>query len=102
MGLADRADDIRDLDAAAQGDVVGGLDDGAVQDRVAVRQPDLDDVAAAVQHRRDRPYPVGDGGEPGGEVADECGPVLRLGHGQYGAQQLDVARHHFAPSAPSS
>ena len=37
-------------DAAAQRDVVGGLDDRAVQHRVAVRQPDLDDVAAALEH----------------------------------------------------
>ena len=65
MRLADRAHDVGDLHAAAQRDVVGGLDDGAVEDRVAVRQPDLDDVGAAVEDGLDRLDAAVDGREPG-------------------------------------
>src|SRR5438552_12027966 len=47
--LSHGADDVGDPDAAAQGDVAGGLDHRAVDYRVAVRQSDLDDVGSAVQ-----------------------------------------------------
>ncbi len=93
MHLTDGVHDVADLDAAAQGDVVGGLDDGAVEDRVAVRQSDLDDVAAALDHRADGPHAAVHGGEAGREVADQRGTSLGLGRGQDLAQQLDVAAH---------
>src|SRR5262249_3778162 len=80
--FSDRADDVADPDAAAQGDVVGGLDYRAVQHRIAVRQADLDDVGAAVQRRLDRGDAPVDGREAGGQVRDERSPVLLLRRGR--------------------
>lgn len=96
--LADRAHHVGDPDAAAQGDVVGGLDDGAVQDGVAVRQADLHDVGTAVEHGLDRLDAALHGGEARREVRDERGPVLGPGGGEGVAQQPDVPAHLASPS----
>ncbi len=98
VGLADRAHHVGDLQAAAQGDVVGGLDDRAVEDGVAVRQTDLDDVGAAVEGGLDRLDAAVHGREPGREVGDEGGPALGLRRGESVAQQLDVPAHLASPS----
>jgi hypothetical protein len=98
VGLADRAHHVGDLHAAAQGDVVGGLDDGPVENGVAVRQTDLYDVGAAVQDGLDRLDAAVHGREPGREVGDEGGAALGLRRGEGVAQQLDVAAHLASPS----
>lgn len=98
MGLTDRAHHIGDLQAAAQGDVVGGLDDGAVEDGVAVRQTDLDDVGAAVEGGLDRLDAAVHGREPGREVGDERRTPFGLRRGEGVAQQLQVAAHLASPS----
>ena len=89
---------VGDPDAAAQRDVVGGLDDRAVEDRVAVRQPDLDDVGAAVEDGLDRLDAAVHGREPGREVGDERGAALGPRGGEGVVQQLDVAAHLASPS----
>jgi hypothetical protein len=48
----DRGEDVAGPHAAAQGRRAGALDDGAVQDRVGVRQADLDQVDAGPVARR--------------------------------------------------
>ncbi|GAA3106947.1 hypothetical protein GCM10020254_61080 [Streptomyces goshikiensis] len=96
--LAHGAQRVGDLDAAAQGDVVGGLDDRAVQDRVAVRKADLDDVRAAREDGLDRLDGPVHGGEARREVGDEGRAVLGLRLGEGVAQQLDVAAHFDSPS----
>src|SRR5580693_7656400 len=93
------ADDAGDPDAAAQGDVAGGLDYRAVEYRVAVRQADLDDVGSAVQHRLDRGDALVDGRKAGCHVRDERGPVLLLRPGQCAGQKLQVSAHFRAPPA---
>jgi hypothetical protein len=81
------AENVGDPDAAPQGDVVGGLDNRAVEHRVAVRQADLDDVGSAVQHDLDRGDALVDGRESGRRARDERGPVLPLRPGQRVGQQ---------------
>ncbi|CAM5248781.1 hypothetical protein SFUMM280S_04337 [Streptomyces fumanus] len=98
MRLTDRAQHVGDLHAAAQGDVVGGLDDRAVQHGVAVRQADLDDVGAAVQGGLDGLDAAVDGREAGREVGDEGGAALGLGGGEGVVQQPYVPAHLASPS----
>ncbi len=103
MRLTDRAHHVRDPHAAAQRDVVGRLDDGAVQYGVAVRQSHLDDVGAAGGHGLDGLDGTVHGREAGRQIGDQRGPVLGLRGGESGVQQLDVAAHLTSPSisAPS-
>src|SRR5579859_819688 len=91
--------DVGDPDPAAQGDVVGGLDDRAVEYRVAVRQADLGDVGSAVQHDLDRGDALVDGRESGRGARDERGPVLLLRPGQRVGQELEVSAHVETPPA---
>src|SRR5690606_34830150 len=61
--LADGAHHVGDPHPAAQGDVVGGLDDRAVEHRVAVGQDHLHNVRAAVEGGPDRVDAAVHGGE---------------------------------------
>jgi MFS family permease len=99
VGLAHRADHVADPDAAAQGDVVGGLDDRAVQHRIGMREADLDDVGAVVEDRPDRGDAAVDGREAGRQPGDERSPVLSLRPGEGVGQQLDVPAHDETSSA---
>ena len=70
MRLADRTHHIGDLDAAAQRDVVGGLDDRSVEDGIAVRQADLDHVAPPSSSAAlTASMPPSTVGKPAGQVA---------------------------------
>ncbi len=101
MRLADRADHVGDLDSTAQGDVVGGLDDRAVQHRVAVREADLDHVRAALDDGLDRCDGTVDGREARRQVGDEGRAVFGLRLGEGVAQQLEVSGAHLFSPSPS-
>src|SRR5690606_17212284 len=96
--LADGAHHVGDPHPAAQGDVVGGLDDRAVEHRVAVGQAHLHHVRAAVEGGPDRVDAAVHGGEPGREVGDEGGTALGLRRGEGVVQQPHVPAHLASPS----
>src|SRR4051795_5078149 len=67
----DRPEHVGGADAAVERLLGGGLDGGAVHDRVAVGQPDLDHVAAGPDHRPEPLDAAPDVREAGREVPDE-------------------------------
>src|ERR1700730_408037 len=97
--LAHGPADVGDPDAAAPGDVVGGLDYRAVEYRVAERQADLDDVGSAVQRCLDRGDALVDGRKAARNARDQRGPVLLLRPGQCAGQKLKVSAHFETPPA---
>ena len=72
-----------------------GLDHRSVEHRVGERHADLDQVAAAVDHRGQGGGRRVDGRETGGQVADQRGPTLGPGTGE----QVRQRAHQFPSGA---